>query len=142
MAYPMAERHGTSQHSLGEEDFVGPESSESVHIDERAALAALDGQKDLLCELASMFCEDSPQLLTELQAAVAEGDTAKVRRSTHSLKGLAATFYAQPTVDIAQRLELEAAEGRLQSFIDGGVDSLGRSIESLIGQLKARGLTR
>jgi HPt (histidine-containing phosphotransfer) domain-containing protein len=111
-----------------------------VKIDEFAALALLDGNRELLRELAQMYCEDSPHLLIATQVAVEAGDTANARRTTHSLKGLAASFYAQPTVDIANRLELEAAEGRLRFFIDGGAESLSRSIASLITQLKVHGL--
>lgn len=115
-------------------------SSEQVRMDEQAALAALDGKRELLCELASLVCEDCPQLLVELRQAIESGDASRARRITHSLKGLTATFYAYPTIDIAHRLEYEAAMGRLQPFIDGGLEQLATSVALLIDQLKTRGL--
>jgi HPt (histidine-containing phosphotransfer) domain-containing protein len=120
---------------------VVEDTGTQARIDEQAALAALDGNRDLLCELAKMFCEDSPLLLAELQVAVARGDAMSARRIAHSLRGLAATFYAQPTVEIAHYLELAAAEGRWQVLTDGGVEQLAQSIISLIDQLKTCGFT-
>ena len=57
-------------------------------------LRALDGERELLSQLATMFVEDAPELLTTLEQAVAAGDCLIARRTVHSLKGLAATFYA------------------------------------------------
>lgn len=124
--------------SSEEDDSVTEDANEKVCIDEHAALAALDGQRELLCELATIFCEDCPVLLQELQAAVDAGDTDNARLLTHSLKGLAATFYAQPTLEWAARLEQEAAEGRLQAFVNGGLKRLSNSVMSLIDLLKDR----
>ncbi len=115
-------------------------SSDQVQMDEKAALAALDGQRELLSELAGLFCEDCPQLLVELRQAIESGDATRARRITHNLKGLTATFYAHPTIEIAHRLEYEAAMGRLEPFIDGGLEQLSTSIALLIDQLKVRGL--
>lgn len=126
--------------SSEEDESVTEEPNEMVRIDKHAALAALDGQRELLCELATIFCEDCPVLLQELQAAVDAGDVENARLLTHSLKGLAATFYAQPTLEWASRLEQEAAEGRLQAFVNGGLNRLSNSVMSLIDLLKAREL--
>ena len=116
------------------------DANEIVRIDERAALNALDGQRALFSELAKIFCEDCPVLLQELQAAVDTGDADSARRLTHSLKGLAATFYAQPTLEWATRLEQAAAEGHLQAFVDGGLKRLSHSVMSLMDLLNDRDL--
>ena len=113
---------------------------ENGHFDESAALHALDGERELLSQLATMFVEDAPELLTTLEQAVAAGDCSMARRTTHSLKGLASTFYATPTVELAQRLEHEAADGRLNEFTEGGCSQLRRAIESLEQELRTHGL--
>ena len=110
-------------------------------MDEEAALNALAGNRELLCDLAEMFREDAPQLLDALDATIANEDSIEARRAVHSLKGCAATFFAQPTVELAQRLEGEVASGHLDGLRDGGTDTLRQSVMRLIAELKTRGLT-
>ncbi|MCA9133615.1 MAG: Hpt domain-containing protein [Planctomycetales bacterium] len=117
-----------------------PLPSNEPQVDEAAALAALDGSRELLQDLALMFCEDAPAVLLELRTAVEADDPAAARRAAHSLKGLAATFYARPTTELAQRLELEAADGRLETFQDGGLERLDAAVQDLMAELKARNL--
>lgn len=116
------------------------ESSHALHrqIDEPAALAGLDGNRDLLHDLADMFCEDAPIILGELRSALEADDTSAARRAAHSLKGLAATFYAQPTIEQAERLEHEAASGELAPLKEGGVDKLEQCVNALIAELQSR----
>lgn len=109
-------------------------------FDEKSALEALDGERELLCQLATMFVEDAPQLLTELEDALAADDPIAARRATHSLKGLVATFFAASTVELAHRLEQAAADGRLDELAGGGCRDLRIAVESLGQELRARGL--
>lgn len=109
-------------------------------IDEASAIAALGGNADLLRELGTMFCEDAPQVLSELQQAVSDGNSTAARRAAHSLKGLAATFFARHTCEIALRMENEAAEGNLSALERGGIDRLKDSVAELRNELKQRGL--
>ncbi len=115
-------------------------SCERGVFDEEAALAALDGERELLSQLATMFAEDSRELLLALDQAVAAEDSHTARHATHSLKGQAATFFAASVVELAQRLEQEAADGRLAEFHNGGCTQLRQSIETLVQELRARGL--
>lgn len=109
-------------------------------IDEAAALAALADDRKLLADLALMFCEDAPDFLEQLERAVAREDATEARRAAHSLKGLASTFFAEPTIEVAQRLENEAASGRLEMLRNGGIRQLEDSILGLISELKRAGL--
>jgi HPt (histidine-containing phosphotransfer) domain-containing protein len=113
---------------------------ESGLLDEEAALAALDGERELLSQLATMFVEDSHELLEALDRAVAAGDCRSARHAAHSLKGQVATFFATPAVELAQRLEHEAAEGRLTELTCGGCTQLRQSIGRLVEELRGRGL--
>ena len=108
-------------------------------IDEERALLALDGNRHLLMELAIMFREDVPQILQELNAAIGNENATRTQSAVHSLKGLASTFYAKPTVDLAQRLEDSAAHGKLEIFREGELEKLEKSIQSVIQEFVERG---
>ena len=60
-------------------------------FDEASALEALDGQQELLADLAMMFREDALQLLTTLNRAIGVDNHSEARRAAHSLKGLASS---------------------------------------------------
>jgi HPt (histidine-containing phosphotransfer) domain-containing protein len=109
-----------------------------LQVDEQAALDALDGSRVLLHDLAEIFCEDAPAILNELRSALEADDATGARRAAHSLKGLAATFFAKPTVEIAQRVEFEAAEGNLSGLMVTDFRLLAAAIESLIVELKEK----
>ncbi len=113
-------------------------SSTALQVDEQAALNALDGSRALLHDLAEMFCEDAPIVMNELKDAVEAENAVAARRAVHSIKGLAATFYAKPTIELAQRLELEAAGGQIETLRDSGLVKLEAAIDSLIAELKCR----
>ena len=86
-----------------------------------------------------MFKEDAPQLLCNLKAAVANENATGTRSAVHSLKGLVATFYAQPTIEIANRLEDSAANGQLEMFHQGDLENLQQAIDSVIKEFVERG---
>ncbi len=109
-------------------------------IDESAALAALDGDRSLLSDLAVMFVEDAPIVVAELRTAVQADKAVEVRRSVHSLKGLLSTFYASSARDLAERFEQDAAAQRLDALKSHGCDDLERAVVSVIDELKTRGL--
>ena len=108
-------------------------------IDEERALQALDGNRNLLMELATMFREDVPQILRELKTAINNENAMQTLSAVHSLKGLASTFYAQPTVDLAHRLEDSAANGQLEMFHQGELEKLEQAIDSVIEEFVVRG---
>ncbi|MCR9293657.1 MAG: Hpt domain-containing protein [bacterium] len=110
-------------------------------VDLGAALDALAGSRELLCDLGQMFLEDAPEILGQLRQAVDVQDAEACHRLTHSLKGLASTFFAEQTVEQARLLEGQAATGNLVALSDGGVDRLEALVSELIAELKAKRLT-
>lgn len=115
-------------------------NSDSTTIDENAALAALNGDRKLLCELAQIFVEDAPVLLDEIDAALAANQVDVARRVVHSLRGLSATFYASPATEIAKRLEEAASLGQIDVLRNGGVARLKVAILELTDRLRVAGL--
>jgi two-component system, sensor histidine kinase and response regulator len=84
-------------------------------LDVTAALAALMGDRELLAELAGLFLAECPRWMTEMRAAVAEGDQLRLQMAAHGLKGAAATFAARTTCDAALRLEKMGRTGDLSA---------------------------
>ena len=108
-------------------------------IDVERALQALDGNTELLKDLASMFVEDAPILLDQLKAALTDDHPMQARSAVHSLKGLVATFFAKTSVEIAQRLENSAADGNLELFFNGELERLEACIASVMADFVERG---
>lgn len=77
-----------------------------------AALYNLGGDQDLLQLLVNMVAEDIPTEIGELQAKVAEEKTSEVQLHAHALKGLCATFSAEPLRSLAHELEMAAKVGK------------------------------
>ncbi len=82
----------------------------------RPALMRLDGDVDLLLELAGIFIDDGPGLLATLIAAIDAGDDGASQRAVHSLKGVLVNFGAQRAIAQAERLgaSLQEPGQRLQ----------------------------
>lgn len=113
-----------------------------ARIDEAAALAALDGDRTLLGDLATMFAEDAPQVVSDIQIALRTDQPSDVRRGLHSLKGLISTFYASEARDLAERLEQDAIALQFDNLKTGGLDALEQAVECVINDLKTRGLVQ
>lgn len=86
-------------------------------IDEVSALANLSGNRQLLIELAQIFCEDLPSLLCRLRTALEQHDLVLIRSVVPSLKNLAATFFANEIVLLANKLELAATAGGFDTLV-------------------------
>lgn len=82
---------------------------EAVTLDLVLARQNFGCDEELLCEIATVFIEDVPQLIAELERACDRGDSMTVCRMAHSLKGLCATFGAEPARTCAQRIEHDCA---------------------------------
>ena len=116
-----------------------PKLNLNMAINEARALDALGGDSTLLVELANIFAEDAPNALEKLRSAVDKNDFSAALSETHSIKGLVSTFFAKSVVDLAQRLESEAASEKLELFRNGGFEELSQNIEAIILDFKSRG---
>ncbi len=82
-------------------------------FDKEAALHRLEGDLDLLRELAEIFREETPRLTTTLGAALAANDILAAQRAAHAIKGSAANLGAVALCEQAKRIELMARAGDL-----------------------------
>jgi CheY-like chemotaxis protein/HPt (histidine-containing phosphotransfer) domain-containing protein len=85
------------------------------YMDVDGALDRLGGDRELLAELAGLFCEEGPRLLGEAEQALAAGDAAAAQNAAHQLKGLLAQFCAADAREAAWQLELEARRADLMA---------------------------
>ncbi|MGH9313445.1 MAG: response regulator [Vicinamibacterales bacterium] len=83
-----------------------PEAAASDELfDERAALARVGGDRQLLKQVVGLFRADYPKTLRRIEAALRRGDGERLRTAAHALKGSVSTFGARAVRDAAQRLE-------------------------------------
>ena len=87
-------------------------------VDWKVALGRVDGDEALLGDLAKLFCEELPKMLSAVQEAVESKDAEEIRQAAHALKGPVATFAAQPAFDAASNLERIAGSPDLGSVKD------------------------
>jgi HPt (histidine-containing phosphotransfer) domain-containing protein len=83
---------------------------EPVTLDLPLARENFGCDEALLCEIATVFIEDVPQLIAQLEHACQANDKSTVCRTAHSLKGLCATFGAEPARTYAQNIEQECGQ--------------------------------
>jgi two-component system sensor histidine kinase/response regulator len=92
---------------------VRARSGASLAFDEAAALARIDGDIDLLRDLAFMLVEDAPKLLAQIGDAVAAEDPVRVENTAHKLKGSLIPFCSADAFEVAGMLEEMGHSGRL-----------------------------
>jgi len=76
-----------------------------------AALNRVDGDRELLREVADLFYEDAPRLLIEVRNAIQRGDGHALERSAHTLKGSVGNFGARTASEAAFTLEQMGRNG-------------------------------
>ena len=82
-------------------------------VDVAAVVARLNGDRELLAEIAGLYLEDEPALLAQLEAAMEAGQAQGVRRAAHALKGSVANFAAARAQAAALALEQAGRSGNL-----------------------------
>jgi signal transduction histidine kinase/DNA-binding response OmpR family regulator len=82
-------------------------------IDQTAMLAAVEGDVELLRELAALFLHDYPQRLAELREALARQDAPAVARAAHTLKGAVGSLGARDASAAALSVEQAGWSGDL-----------------------------
>lgn len=75
-------------------------------LDLDIALSHVDGDLQLLGELAALFLQDYPRLRDELRDSISKKDPASLERAAHTLKGRLAFFGIQKVREQALGLEM------------------------------------
>jgi CheY-like chemotaxis protein/HPt (histidine-containing phosphotransfer) domain-containing protein len=77
------------------------------------ALARVDGDRELLGEMAALFLEEYPRFLAQIQEAVSKKDSSALSYAAHTLKGSVGNFAANAAFDAAFTLERIGRQGDL-----------------------------
>ena len=106
-------------------------------LDWQGALEQVGGNEAILGELAELFVTEYVRHLKEMKRAIMHGDSTLLRRAAHTLKGSAAVFLANSTVEAALRLENMAREGDLED-VNEAFAALERAADELLPALKEK----
>jgi two-component system, sensor histidine kinase and response regulator len=109
---------------------LAPKFQSSPRIDMKAALERLEGDRELLEELAQLFKDECPRALQEIREAIAAGDPPLLTRLAHTLKGSSGSLSAVPLSQAAAQLEKVAHAGDLAD-----AESLFEKVEKEAGDL-------
>ncbi len=103
-------------------------SVDEVNVfDLEAALAIVEGNRELLMELVELFLEESPRQLGDLSRAILSRDAGRVALHAHSLKGPLNSLGASAAANAAWRLE--------QMGRAGPIDGMEQAREALVREL-------
>jgi HPt (histidine-containing phosphotransfer) domain-containing protein len=86
------------------------------HWDSHNALARVNDDVQLLREIVGIFLERMLVLRSQIESALREKDSEMLVMSSHTLKGSAGNMVANPTMEIAQRLEALASKDDFASI--------------------------
>lgn len=79
-------------------------------VEMAALLDAFNNDEAFLKDVADIFLSDYPPMLEILEKAIADEDGVLLRRTAHSLKGMARNFQVDAASDVARQLELLAEQ--------------------------------
>lgn len=95
---------------------VVPQPAAEDVFNPRLALERMDGDPELLRQIAGLFQQYCEKWLDEIQRGIQNGDMPVVRRVSHTLKGSADNLGARRLVESAQSLESLAINDRRHAF--------------------------
>jgi PAS domain S-box-containing protein len=109
---------------------AGARSNDPV-FDAGAVLDSLEGDSELLREIAGIFLAQFPKHMEKIRAAVSNRDPKLLERAAHALKGTAANLLAQGVVEAASKLEEIGRAGSV-----AGCSQALDSLEAELGKLQ------
>jgi len=129
--------------SPSNEPLLMNETHAVLSFDPDVVLKRVDGDRELLKEVADIFLEDTPRLLADLRNAIIRGDARALERTAHSLKGSVGNFGARRASEAAGALEQMGRQGDFvraqESFaqLDHQLGLLGPALEALLKEKAA-----
>ncbi len=115
---------------------IDPDGPTSVgEFDRNAALASVGGDEVLFAEVVGLFLDDCPRILAEIEQAIARADATQLKRSAHTVRGLAGTFSLSAVFEAALALETKGTVGEWDGVIDD-FDGLRRALDRVRPALK------
>ena len=104
-------------------------------VDWPKPLKIVQGDRDLLREVAAAFLEESRMVMRDLKKAAEAGDARSFQRAAHTIKASFRTFGVESAHDLAFDLECAGKEERIDSVTER-IPELEAAVESVTEQLK------
>jgi two-component system sensor histidine kinase/response regulator len=92
-----------------------PSAKQESVLDLVAALERVEGDRDLLEELAALFAEESAKNVAEIHRAFDTGDVVLLQRLAHTVKGASANLGANCVSRAAMAIEEQARDWNLSA---------------------------
>ncbi|WP_254053760.1 PAS domain S-box protein [Singulisphaera sp. GP187] len=106
---PLSCEAGAATSGTGTGIETGSEAGTGA-FDLAAALERVDGDVELMKELAGLFLDEAPRRMAEIRQAVTQRDAVKLQRAAHTLKGSVGNFGAREVFEATRRLECIGVE--------------------------------
>ncbi|HUZ46225.1 MAG TPA: response regulator [Terriglobia bacterium] len=107
-----------------------PEESIASPVNWDEALTRVEGDQQLLADMAKLFLDDGPKLFSDVRAAIAQHDSKVLERAAHALKGSIGNFSAHPAYEATLQLEKIGRHGDLT-----GVEEACRLLDQELARL-------
>jgi signal transduction histidine kinase/CheY-like chemotaxis protein/HPt (histidine-containing phosphotransfer) domain-containing protein len=107
-----------------------PTAPAMTSLTREQALEQVDGDEELLAELAGYIIQTYPELLAEIQQTIDAHNSDELQSKAHALKGVLGVLGLNTAVEAALQLEKMGAAGDLAEVAEGYAD-LTREIEHL-----------
>jgi HPt (histidine-containing phosphotransfer) domain-containing protein len=104
-------------------------------LDLRSAIARVDGDEELLRDMAEIFLASCPEAISRIGEALGAGDARALAESAHGLKGSLANFGADRAVELAQHVETLGRTGAVRAA-GGPLAALEREVAEVERALK------
>lgn len=109
---PLRESSDQEPHTVAEE------LSATVKIDRKVLTQLKNLKAGLLVRIIDLYIESSPQLLLDMEQAVAQRDTNSIYKIAHSLKNSSANLGITDLTNLCRELEIKGREGDLAASIN------------------------
>ena len=131
---PGAKRAVSDTFGYGEQDTGEFALPSAPAFDEKAVLARVGGNRELLADLVEVLYQDCGTQMAELETSLRTGDARGVQSAAHTIKGMVNFFGAARAADAARRLELAGERGELSGAVEAFAE-LSRELEALTAAL-------
>lgn len=85
----------------------------SRRFDPESLLRRVDGDLNLLRELAEVFAEEAPRMLARIEKAIEHGSALDLEKASHKMKGSVLQFSAHAAAAAALELEEKGRSGSI-----------------------------
>ena len=130
------------QNPLSKNDASPATRSPAIDWNLPEVLERVEGDREFLRELLTIFREDSRACMEKARAALAAGDLADLSRTAHTLKGMMKNLAMGHGAEIAANLEITARDGRkidcknLLARLDEAISAVLREIDVQLAEVQ------